>query len=70
MAALWAAEKSVSIQQTYFNLSLLADMQMKAGKTKEAIATAEKAVEIGKADADKPDTRPTERKVAEWKQKS
>ncbi len=64
------AEKSVSIQQTYFNMSLLADMQMKAGKTKEALATAEKAVQIGKDDKDKPDTRPTEKKVAEWKQKS
>ncbi|HET9253220.1 MAG TPA: DUF2911 domain-containing protein [Candidatus Eisenbacteria bacterium] len=68
-ATQWA-EKSVSIQQNYFNMSLLADMQMKAGKTKEAIATAEKAVQIGKADKDKPDTRPTEKKVAEWKQKT
>ena len=68
-ATQWA-EKSVSIQQNYFNMSLLADMQMKAGKKKEAIATAEKAVQIGKADKDKPDTRPTEKKVAEWKQKS
>ena len=68
-ATQWA-EKSVSIQQNYFNMSLLADMQMKAGKTKDAIATAEKAVQLGKADKDKPDTRPTEKKVAEWKQKS
>jgi Protein of unknown function (DUF2911) len=64
------AQKSVSIQQNYFNMSLLADMQMKAGKTKDAIATAEKAVQLGKADKDKPDTRPTEKKVAEWKQKT
>ena len=64
------AQKSVSIQQNYFNMSLLADMQMKAGKTKDAIATAEKAVQLGKSDKDKPDTRPTEKKVAEWKQKT
>jgi hypothetical protein len=64
------AQKSVSVQQNYFNMSLLADIQMKAGKTKDAIATAEKAVQLGKADKDKPDTRPTEKKVTEWKQKS
>lgn len=64
------AQKSVSVQQNYFNMSLLADIQMKAGKTKDAIATAEKAVELGKADKDKPDTRPMEKKVTEWKQKS
>lgn len=68
-ATQWA-EKSVAVQPNYFNMSLLADMQMKAGKTKDAIATAEKAVQLGKADKDKPDTRPTEKKVAEWKQKN
>ena len=40
------------------------------GWTKDAIATAEKAVQLGKADKDKPDTRPTEKKVTEWKQKT
>jgi hypothetical protein len=68
-ATQWA-EKSVAVQPNYFNMSLLADMQMKAGKTKDAIATAEKAVQLGKADEDKPDTRPTEKKLAEWKQKN
>jgi hypothetical protein len=63
------AERSVSTNANYLNLSLLADMKMKAGMTKEAIAAAEKAVQAGKADKDKPDTRPTERKLTEWKSK-
>ena len=63
------AEQSVAVKPLYFNLNLLADMKMKAGKSKEAIETAEKAIQAGKADPDKPDTRPTEKKLAEWKAK-
>ena len=63
------AEQSVAMKGTYQNLGLLADMKMKAGQKKEAIATAEKAIEAGKADPDKPDTKPTERKLTEWKAK-
>lgn len=63
------AEQSVAIKETYFNVSLLADMKMKAGNTKDAIATAEKALKIGKADPDKPDTRALESKLSEWKGK-
>ena len=63
------AEQSIAIKGTYQNLSLLADMKMKAGQKKEAIAAAEKAIEAGKADPDKPDTRPTEKKLTEWKAK-
>jgi hypothetical protein len=65
-AMAWA-EKSVATKELYFNLSLLADMKMKAGKAKDAIATAERAVKVGKQDPDKPDTRPTETKITEWK---
>jgi len=65
-AMAWA-EKAVATQETYFNLRLLADMKMKAGKAKEAIAAAEKAIKVGKADPDKPDTGPTETKLSEWK---
>jgi hypothetical protein len=67
--ALKWAEQSVTTKPAYFNLSLLADMRMKAGKTQEAIETAQKAIDAGKADPDKPDTRPTEKKLAEWKTK-
>lgn len=63
------AEQSVAIKGTYQNLGLLADMKMKAGQKKEAIAMAEKAIEAGKADPDKPDTKPTEKKLTEWKSK-
>ena len=63
------AEQSVATKPAYFNLNLLADMKMKAGKTQEAIETAQKAIDVGKADPDKPDTRPTEKKLAEWKTK-
>jgi hypothetical protein len=67
-AMAWA-EKSVATKEMYFNLSLLADMKMKAGNQKEAIAVAEKAVKVGKADPNKPDTSPTESKISEWKGK-
>jgi len=63
------AEQSVAVKGTYQNLGLLADMKMKAGQKKEAIAAAEKAIEAGKADPDKPDTKPTEKKLTEWKAK-
>ena len=66
--AKWA-EQSVATKATFQNLNLLADMKMKAGQKKEAIAAAEKAIEAGKADPDKPDTRTTEKKVTEWKSK-
>lgn len=67
-AVKWA-EQSVSIKPTYFNLSLLADIKMKAGNTKEAITAAERAIKVGKEDPDKPDTRALEAKLAEWKGK-
>lgn len=67
--ALKWAEQSVSIKPTYFNLSLLADIKMKAGNTKDAIAAAERAIKVGKEDPDKPDTRSLEAKLAEWKGK-
>lgn len=62
-------EQSVAVKETYANLSLLADMKMKAGKSKEAIATAEKALKVGKDDPNKPNMKPTEDKLTEWKGK-
>lgn len=63
------AEQAVATKPNYFNLSLLADMKMKAGNSKEAIATAERALKAGKEDPDKPDTKAIEAKLAEWKGK-
>ena len=63
------AEQSTAMKGTYQNLSLLADMKMKAGQRKEAIAAAEKAIQAGKADPDKPNTEATEKKLSEWKAK-
>ena len=63
------AEQSVATKPGLFNLSLLADMKMKAGNSKEAISTAERALKAGKEDPEKPDTRAIEAKLAEWKGK-
>jgi hypothetical protein len=61
------AEQSTKVEQNYFNLSLLARYQAESGKTKDAIATAEKAVELGQK-AERPvETTPTERLIAQWK---
>jgi hypothetical protein len=60
------AEKSVKVQATYLNLSLLAQMKAKAGQKQEAIALAEKAIKAGKEAKEKTDTTPTEALLAEW----
>jgi hypothetical protein len=62
-------EKSVKVQENHTNLSLKARMHAKAGDTKLAIATGEKAVKAGKASKDKVDTSATEKLVAEWSAK-
>lgn len=62
-------EKSVKVQENHTNLSLKARMQAKAGDTKLAIATGEKAVKAGKASKEKVDTSATEKLVAEWSAK-
>jgi hypothetical protein len=60
------AQKSVAIQENYQNLSLVARWHAKAGRTKDAIAAGQKAVQIGKASKDKVDTSATEKLLAEW----
>ncbi len=65
LAAQWA-QKSVTIEPGYLNLSLLAKLRAKEGKKKEAMAHAEKAIKAGKEGKDKFDTRPTEKLLAEW----
>jgi hypothetical protein len=42
------AEKSVAIQEGYYNVSLLARYRHKAGNSKDAVALAEKAIKLGK----------------------
>jgi len=68
LAGQWA-QKSVTIEPGYLNLTLLAKIRAKEGKTKEAIAHAKKAIKVGKEGEEKADTRPTERLVAEWTRK-
>ncbi len=61
-------DKSVGMKETFWNLRLKAQMQEKGGQKKEAIATAEKAVSVGKTDTDAADEVPKlEKQIAEWK---
>jgi hypothetical protein len=62
-------KKSMAVQENYYNLGLYARMLEKAGKRKEAVATAEKAIAAGKASKDRVDTHPIEAVLAEWKSK-
>jgi hypothetical protein len=59
-------QKSLSIQKNYYNLSLLARYHMKAGRKKEAVATAQQAIAAGKASKETVDTAATEKLLAEW----
>jgi hypothetical protein len=60
-------DKSLAVEKTFGNLTLLAKWQMKDGKKQEAIATAEQAVALGKASKDKVETGPTEKLLTDWK---
>lgn len=59
-------EQSLAAQPNHANLALKARWLAKDGKKAEAIATAKKAIEVGKASKDKVDTAATEKLVAEW----
>lgn len=65
--AMELVNKAIAIRETYGNLTLKARMLAKAGKKKEAIATAERAVAVGKAAEPKVDTATAEKLIAEWK---
>ena len=67
-AAQWI-DKSISIQETWLNLRLKADMMAAQGKTTEAISFAERAIAKGKEDAPADEIAKIEKKVAEWKSK-
>lgn len=61
-------DQSVAMKETYWNLRLKASMLEKDGKRKEAIALAEKAVQIGKEAKDNAgEIEKTEKQIAEWK---
>lgn len=62
--------QSVALKETYWNLRLKAEMLARDGKTADAIAVAEKAVELGKANKDEPgEVAKTEKQIADWKSK-
>ncbi len=59
-------DKSLGVQKAYSNQTLLARWQMKDGKKKEAIATAQQAVAAGKASKETVDTSEAEKLLTEW----
>jgi hypothetical protein len=68
-AAKWL-EKSIAIKATFGNLSVKANALAAEGKTKDAIATAEKALAAGAAAEQKPSPEAVtalQKKIAEWK---
>lgn len=60
-------EQSLKIKETYPNLYTKARVLANAGKTQEAIAAAERAIQIGKET--KADTSDLEKRLADWKAK-
>lgn len=58
-------EKSISIKEGFFNLSLKADLQARAGKKAEALETAKKALTLTQ-DVPKEDVDALNKKVQEW----
>ena len=63
-------EQSIKIKETFGNLSIKARTLAEQGKTAEAIAAAEKAVQVGKAsNADPVNIANLEKRIAEWKSK-
>ncbi|MEW6364065.1 MAG: DUF2911 domain-containing protein [Acidobacteriota bacterium] len=64
-AAAWI-EKAVAINPSYYPMYGKARILWATGKKADAIATMEKAIELGKAAEPKADTAPGERFLAEW----
>ena len=67
--ALGWLDKSISIKETFGNLSGKARLLGEMGKTKEAIETGEKAVQVGKAATPVVNTADFEKTVNGWKTK-
>ena len=63
-------DQSIKIKETFGNLSTKARVLASQGKTQEAVATGEKALQIGKAaQANAQAIADLEKRVAEWKAK-
>jgi hypothetical protein len=62
-------DESIKARETFGNLNTKARILGEMGKTAEAIATAEKAIAVGKAAKPAADTADLEKLVAEWKAK-
>ena len=63
-------DQSIKIKETFNNLSIKARTLAEQGKTAEAIATGEKAIQVGKAaKADPVNLAAMEKRIAEWKSK-
>lgn len=61
-------DKSISMEENFWNLRLKASMLEKQGKKKDAIAVAEKAVKIGKEKKENAaEVAKTEKDLADWK---
>ena len=61
-------DQSITLNENYWNLRLKAAMLARDGKTKDAVAVAEKAVKLGKENKDEPsEVEKTEKQIAEWK---
>jgi hypothetical protein len=63
-------DKSIATKATFGNLSVKANALAAEGKTKDAVAAAEKALAAGKAAEQKPSPEAVaalEKKIAEWK---
>lgn len=68
-AAKWI-DRSIAAKETFWNLRLKASMLADAGKYKQAVPVAEKAVKIGKENKDEPgEVAKVEKEIAEWKKK-
>jgi hypothetical protein len=61
-------DQSISLKETFWNLRLKAQMLGKDGKTKDAVAVAEKAIVVGKTDEDATDEIPKlQKQIGDWK---
>lgn len=62
-------DKSIAVRENFGNLNTKARILADMGKTAEAIATAEKAVQVGKAATPAANTAALEKLLTEWKAK-
>ena len=63
-------DRSIALKETYQNVSLKAQLLAKHGKTREAIAVADRALRLAQSSTPRPDTAQLEKSLAEWKTKA